>query len=112
MPRSPTGNGERLRRLQIDSKFKPSWLGLTLEAGRDGASKFADAQLFNDIGAAPTFPSCKSRIKDARLPYAAGSAVNESKLPFKFGADTRTSPCHDLGATADSRFCFNQRHGR
>ena len=33
--------------------------GLTLEAGRDGASKFADAQFFNDIGAAPTFPSCK-----------------------------------------------------
>jgi hypothetical protein len=88
------------------------WLGLTLEAGRDRASKFVDAQLFDDIGAAPIFSSCKSRIKDARLPYAAGSAVNESKLPFEFGADTGTSPCHDLGAIADSRFCFNQRHGR
>jgi len=43
----------------------------------------------------PAFPSCKSRIKDARLPYAAGSAVNESKLPVEFGADTGTSPCHD-----------------
>jgi hypothetical protein len=43
----------------------------------------------------PVFPSCYSGIKDARLPYAAGSAVNESKLPFEFGADTGTSPGHD-----------------